>query len=309
MYPIKANKLTMTSSYGNRTYTYQGKKVSDFHHGIDLVANPNNRNEDILAFADGTVTSVQKTGAQYGTGCYVRINHGNGYYTLYYHMKSGSITVNKGDKVKKGQKIGVIGTTGQSTGVHLHFQIDKGSNSSSINPYDYVFNGKELPKPTPSNPSTSTKFKVGDKVKFTGTLYRDSAGNGAGSSKTNMDAVVSIVKAGANCPYNINNGLGWVKESSLTAVVTYATGNYKCNENMNVRSGAGTNYAIKKVKDLSTDGRKNATSSNLNDNAVYKAGTIFTAQQIINQNGVWAKTPSGYVCIKGSNGTVFCTKC
>lgn len=144
MYPIKANKLRCTSKYGNRQYTYQGRLIKDFHRGVDLVAEPNNRNEEILAFEDGVVTSVQKTGKQYGTGCYVRIKHSNGYYTLYYHLKSGSIVVNKGDKVKRGQKIAVIGTTGQSTGVHLHFQIDKGSSSTSINPYDYVFNNKQF---------------------------------------------------------------------------------------------------------------------------------------------------------------------
>lgn len=144
MYPIKANKLRCTSKYGNRQYTYQGRLIKDFHRGVDLVAEPNNRNEEILAFEDGEVTSVQKTGKQYSTGCYVRIKHSNGYYTLYYHLKSGSIVVNKGDKVKKGQKIGIIGTTGQSTGVHLHFQIDKGSSATSINPYDYVFNNKQF---------------------------------------------------------------------------------------------------------------------------------------------------------------------
>lgn len=155
MYPIKANKLSVTSKFGPRTYTYQGKKVSDYHKGIDLIANPNNRNEEILAFADGVVTGVQKTGAQYGTGCYVRIKHSNGYYTLYYHLKSGSIVVNKGDSVKAGQKLGIIGTTGQSTGVHLHFQIDKGGSSSAINPYDYLFNGKPFISNSTSAESSS----------------------------------------------------------------------------------------------------------------------------------------------------------
>lgn len=88
----------------------------------------------------------------------------------------------------------------------------------------------------------------------------------------------------------------------------FTTGNYRCNGEMNVRSGAGTNYPMKKVKDLSVDGRKHATSSNPNADAVYKADTVFTAQQIINQNGVWAKTPSGYVCIKGASGKVYCSK-
>lgn len=155
MYPIKADKLSVTSKFGYRTYTYQGKKISDYHKGIDLIANPNNRNEEILAFADGVVTGVQKTGAQYKTACYVRIKHSNGYYTLYYHLKSGSIVVNKGDTVKKGQKLGIIGATGQATGVHLHFQIDKGSSASAIDPYDYLFNDKVFNSTNNETPANS----------------------------------------------------------------------------------------------------------------------------------------------------------
>ena len=151
--PINSENIKITSRYGNRKYYYQGKLIKDFHNGIDLVPSPCNNNE-ILAFADGVVTSVQKTGVQYGTGCYVRLKHNNGLNTLYYHLKSGSVCVNVGDKVVKGQKLGIIGTTGKSTGIHLHFQIDKGSSKTSINPYDYLFNDKifieekaqELPK-------------------------------------------------------------------------------------------------------------------------------------------------------------------
>lgn len=141
--PINNENIRITSYYGNRQYYYQGKLIKDFHNGIDIVPSPCNNNE-ILAFADGVVTSVQKTGQQYGTGCYVRLKHNNGLYTLYYHLKSGSVCVNVGDNVRKGQKLGIIGTTGQSTGIHLHFQIDKGSSNNSINPYDYLFNGKEF---------------------------------------------------------------------------------------------------------------------------------------------------------------------
>lgn len=141
--PLNSEKVSITSNYGNREYYYQGKLVKDFHNGIDLVPKPCNNNE-ILAFADGIVTAVQKIGKQYGTGCYVRLKHDNGFYTLYYHLKSNSIVVNKGDKVKKCQKLGIIGTTGISTGVHLHFQIDKGTSNKSINPYDYLFNDKSF---------------------------------------------------------------------------------------------------------------------------------------------------------------------
>ena len=148
--PINSENIRITSYYGNRQYYYKGKLIKDFHNGIDLVPSPCNNNE-ILAFADGIVTSVQRTGIQFGTGCYVRLKHSNGLYTLYYHLKSGSICVNVGDEVIKGQKLGIIGTTGQSTGIHLHFQIDKGNSSTSINPYDYLFNGKEFISNTPQN--------------------------------------------------------------------------------------------------------------------------------------------------------------
>ena len=148
---MKTNKLKVTSYYGKRTYTYRGKKVSDFHRGIDLVGGT-----EIVAIADGTVTATCNTGAQYGQACYVRIKHSNGWYTLYYHLKSGSVCVKKNQKVVKGQKLGIMGATGKATGVHLHFQIDKGSSSSAINPYDYVFNNKELVPE--SKPSTDKRY-------------------------------------------------------------------------------------------------------------------------------------------------------
>lgn len=82
--------------------------------------------------------------------------------------------------------------------------------------------------------------------------------------------------------------------------------NYTCLYDMYVRTGAGTNHSVKLVKDLSADGKKHATSSNPNAYAIYKKGTVFTALEIVNQNGIWAKTPSGYVCIKGQSGKVYC---
>lgn len=144
IYPIKAKKLKVTSQYGKRTYKYQGKKITGFHHGIDLNAKPYNGDAEIIAVEDGTVTKVSKIGKQYETPCYVRIKHENGLYTLYYHLKSNTINVNKGDKVKCGEILGIIGKTGKATGVHLHFQIDKGTDETSIDPNPYLFDGKEL---------------------------------------------------------------------------------------------------------------------------------------------------------------------
>lgn len=81
---------------------------------------------------------------------------------------------------------------------------------------------------------------------------------------------------------------------------------YVTQDNMYVRWGPSTKYGIKLVKDLTADGKKNATSSNPYAYAVYKKGTIYTALDVIrNEYGVWAKTPSGYVCMLGVNGTEY----
>lgn len=112
---------------------------------------------------------------------------------------------------------------------------------------------------------------------------------------------------GMNANYKF---IGCIVNPAVKDESEYKTGTYKCNFDMYVRYGAGTNYGVKLVKDLSEDGKKNATSKNMNAYAVYKKGTRFTAIKIINNSrGNWAKTPSGYVCIKGSSGRVYCTKC
>lgn len=104
----------------------------------------------------------------------------------------------------------------------------------------------------------------------------------------------------------VNPAIGKIIAEDKTS---YAKGNYVTNYNMYVRTGAGTNYSVKLVKALTPDGQKHATSTNPNAYAVYKKGTIFTALEIIsNSKGIWARTPSGYVCIKGASGTVYCNK-
>lgn len=94
------------------------------HNGIDI-ARPSNRS--ILAADSGV---VKATGPQGGFGNRIVIDHGNGYQTLYAHLSS--IQVSPGQKVGRGSTIGVMGSTGNSTGVHLHFEVRK--NGSLINP-------------------------------------------------------------------------------------------------------------------------------------------------------------------------------
>ena len=73
------------------------------------------------------------------------------------------------------------------------------------------------PEPTPTPKPTILKYKIGDKVKFSGTLYKDSYGNGAGQYRKDLEATIYLVNSKGSCPYNINNGLGWVKESDLSS--------------------------------------------------------------------------------------------
>lgn len=120
-----------TSAYGVIPYTEVKKKgdgtfiwpfsgmltqfFSRYHPGLDIA----NRTGDILAADKGKV--VRAGWWQGGYGNAVQIDHGNGYITTYAHMSS--ISVSTGEEVEKGQKLGVVGSTGRSTGPHLHFTV------------------------------------------------------------------------------------------------------------------------------------------------------------------------------------------
>lgn len=124
----------MTSAYGNRTYYMNGKQVSDFHLGIDLIS-AKYGTDYIVAFESGKVTYAGYNG---GYGNVVYIDHGNGYQTRYAHQKYLNVKV--GDNVQKGDVLGYMGVTGNVTGPHVHFEVR--INGNTVNPYDYVFNGK-----------------------------------------------------------------------------------------------------------------------------------------------------------------------
>ena len=121
MHPLNG-KGSISSQYGSRWGT--------FHRGIDIAA-PSGT--PIYASASGTVIySGFNTG---GFGNFVMIDHGNGYQTYYAHNKSLNVKV--GQKVSKGQQIATVGSTGNSTGNHVHFEIRL--NGTPINPYSYIY--------------------------------------------------------------------------------------------------------------------------------------------------------------------------
>jgi murein DD-endopeptidase MepM/ murein hydrolase activator NlpD len=123
----------ITSLYGYRVSPFlrrEGDSVEsgEFHPGIDIANNPDT---PIYATADGTVKFV---GWSHGYGNLVVIDHGYGLQTLYGHTSKA--LVKAGDRVQKGQMIAYMGTTGRSTGVHLHYEIRR--QGRSINPMAYL---------------------------------------------------------------------------------------------------------------------------------------------------------------------------
>lgn len=116
-------------------------EANSFHTGIDLVSQKDSR---VLCVKYGEVTWA---GWQNGYGNCVEVKHtsdnGEVFYTFYAHMQNDSICVSKGQFVELGQVVGVQGTTGNSTGDHLHFEI-RLADKSKINPAPYLFSELEV---------------------------------------------------------------------------------------------------------------------------------------------------------------------
>ena len=122
-WPLPASWNTLSSLFGTRTDPFTGRAGN--HTGIDI---PASRNTEIGV----VITSTYNSG---GYGQYIVISHSDGTSTLYAHMVQGSQRVSVGDVVSQGQVIGGVGTTGRSTGNHLHFEVR--INGTRVDPIDY----------------------------------------------------------------------------------------------------------------------------------------------------------------------------
>ena len=115
-----------SSYYGKRTDPFSGKLA--MHKGMDFAGK---EGSEIVAVANGVVTWA---GDRYGYGNMIEINHGNGFATRYGH--NAKLLVQVGDSVTKGQSISLMGSTGRSTGPHVHFEVLK--NDRQVNPAKFV---------------------------------------------------------------------------------------------------------------------------------------------------------------------------
>jgi len=128
--PVSNKDLTrVASGYGSRIDPVY--KTVKFHAGLDFAAP---QGTPIYATADGRVTTAGNLGNGYGN--HVEINHGYGYETLYGHMVRVKVKV--GQMVKRGEVIGWVGSTGKSTGPHLHYEVHKGGRP--IDPIYFFYN-------------------------------------------------------------------------------------------------------------------------------------------------------------------------
>ena len=128
--PFMTKEYNVTSVYGKRTLN----GVTDIHKGLDLVC----KNPIVTATEDGVIHSsciiTDKSNRTWEWGNYVCLKTDSGLYIYYCHLDSR--TAKKGDRVNKGDDIGIMGNTGYSFGKHLHFEVRK--NGTAINAADYL---------------------------------------------------------------------------------------------------------------------------------------------------------------------------
>lgn len=144
VWPVGVEGTYITSSYGTRLHPIQG--VYAYHDGIDI--GNAGFGAPVIAAADGVVTYAGTLG---GYGNCVMINHGNGIVTLYGHGQE--ITTTLGTVVKQGDIIMTVGSTGNSTGPHLHFEVRK--NGTAVDPIPYLKGESE-----DSNQETAVNVEV-----------------------------------------------------------------------------------------------------------------------------------------------------
>ena len=116
----------ISEEYGNRTHPILG--IPQFHNGLDMAAPGGSA---ILAAYDGDVVAAAYSSSM---GNYIMIDHGSGLYTIYMHCSA--LYVSKGQAVTKGQHIAAVGSTGRSTGNHLHFSVRL--NGNYVSPWNYL---------------------------------------------------------------------------------------------------------------------------------------------------------------------------
>lgn len=204
----------ITSPYGTRIHPVTG--VKSMHNGIDLVATKDGKTglvDYITAHTGGTVESV---GFSNSAGYYAKIRVSSDTVMVYYHMREMAY-VKKGATVKKGEKIGYMGSTGTATGAHLHWGIQKDGKWIDPKPYldkDYVANAKEEVKTEVKTEVNATDYAQELNKALAGT-YEVTASllnvrHGAGTNKKVMCVIPDGTKVKNYGYYTTLKGVKWL---------------------------------------------------------------------------------------------------
>ena len=185
---------------------------SNNHNAVDIVG-ANYTLDYVVSHSDGKVVFFQdgygnmkgSTGNTSYGNC-VKIDHMNGYYTLYAHMLKG-LLVKNGAYVKKGQRIGYMSDSGNAYGGHLHFEV-RNKNNEKINPIQYL--DSDLPK----NINNTLKHKLGDIVKINKVYVSSESANPLTPAIT-KGKITRIIENARN-PYLLENGnIGWINDNCI----------------------------------------------------------------------------------------------
>ena len=185
------------------------------HSGIDLVGE-NYTLDEVIAHSDGEIIElVDGKNNERGTnsyGNYIKIDHKNGYFTLYAHLEK-RLSLKKATNVKKGQILGKMGDSGNAYGKHLHFEVLK--DNKKINPTQYLNKNFIVNENDAQN---TLKYSIGQTVKIN-EVYVSSTSIEKLTPLIKEGKITKIIKGTRN-PYLIEDGkIGWVNDNSIAKVV------------------------------------------------------------------------------------------
>lgn len=175
----------MTSKFGYRKFWNDVTEMynTNFHNGVDLTSGT-----VVIAVEKGKVASVRSNingyTEKYPSGNYVTLYHGNNVYTTYCHLKYGSVNLKVGDIVNKGDELGLKGSTGYSTGPHLHFGVKK--DNSWVDPIPYLLGEKNILEPVENEIKSDNIYivKKGDTLTKIAKMYNTTV-----SSLTKLNSI------------------------------------------------------------------------------------------------------------------------
>lgn len=263
-FPIERQYYRISSTFGQRTHPITGQETS-FHEGIDLSAAGINRT-NVYSVLPGRVTHSGNTNNGYGN--YVVIQH-DGFTTLYAHMAE-TPNVRSGQQVLAGERIGLVGTTGQSTGPHLHLEINV--QGKKIDPKPYLDTISQ--SVTPNSSSSQPNHTGGNSTPVTNSAYTIQAGDSLWKISSKFNLSVKDIKELNNLrsdlifvgqTLNVSRTNNAPNHTPNNSPVNKPTATYTVKRGDNLwRIATGSSQTVKQLKEL----------NNLSSDVIYVGQTL-----------------------------------